>query len=456
VRGTPKAKVPCDPRIGSARPRLSLRVMLGGGILFLALSFAFAPITKAEIPAAVAQPTENSGLDELLAYAVTSNPGLDSAFQRWRAALERIPQAGALPDPRFSYSYFFREVETRVGPQRQKFGLSQALPWFGKLDLKEDAAARAAEAEGFRYEAAIRAVLLEVKSAYFELAYLSRAVDVIDENLSILIKLENVVRARYRTGQATHSDLIRAQVERGKLEDRKTSLEDLRNPLEARLNAALGRSSEAVLPRSSNISASPAQLDEGELLQNLLTANPELLALDREMDRQRVSLELARKQSRPDFNIGFEFMETGGALMPDVEDSGKDPFAIMFSINLPLWQGKYRAAQREASSRGLAADGARRDLANRLSARLKKALYEYRNAMRKIALYRDNLIPQGNQALEVTEQAFKAGNIGFTGLVDAQRVLLEFQLSYERALSDRALSLANIEMLAAAPRERTE
>ena len=95
----------------------------------------------------------DAGLPELLRYAALNNPGLASAFSRWKAAVERVPQVKALPDPRFTYRYFIEEVETRVGSQRQSFGIAQTFPWFGKLSLRGDAASEAAKAEYQRYEA---------------------------------------------------------------------------------------------------------------------------------------------------------------------------------------------------------------------------------------------------------------------------------------------------------------
>ncbi|HUU58589.1 MAG TPA: hypothetical protein VMZ50_03520, partial [Phycisphaerae bacterium] len=77
--------------------------------------------------------TEESTLSDYLAYAALTNPALEPAFNRWKAALERVPQVRALPDPRFTYRYYIREVETRVGAQRQSFGIAQTLPWLGKL-----------------------------------------------------------------------------------------------------------------------------------------------------------------------------------------------------------------------------------------------------------------------------------------------------------------------------------
>ena len=106
---------------------------------------------------------EQSTLPDYLAYAALSNPGLEAAFLRWKAALERIPQAQSLPDPRFTYRYFIREIETRVGPQKQAFEIGQMFPWFGKLDLAGDVAAQTAKSQFQRYESAKRKLFLEVK-----------------------------------------------------------------------------------------------------------------------------------------------------------------------------------------------------------------------------------------------------------------------------------------------------
>ena len=72
--------------------------------------------------------TESTGPSDYLAYAALNNAGLKAAFEQWKAAVEQVPQAESLPDPKFTYGYFINEVETRVGPQRQKFGIMQVFP----------------------------------------------------------------------------------------------------------------------------------------------------------------------------------------------------------------------------------------------------------------------------------------------------------------------------------------
>jgi len=109
--------------------------------------------------------TASATLPDYLAYAALNNPQLEAAFNRWKAALENVPQARTLPDPRFNYRYFIQEVETRVGPQMQGFGIGQLFPWFGKLTLRGEAALEAANAVQQQYEAAKLKLFDDVKQA---------------------------------------------------------------------------------------------------------------------------------------------------------------------------------------------------------------------------------------------------------------------------------------------------
>ena len=391
--------------------------------------------------------TENSGLSDYLAYAALNNPGLEAAFNRWRAALEQVPQVKALPDPRFNYKYFIEEVETRVGPQRQSFGISQLFPWFGKLDLRGDVAGQAANAARQRYEAAKLKLFFEVKDAYYEYYYLAKSIAITKENVSLIKHLESVARSRYKAAVGTHPDVIRAQVEMGKLEDRYRTLLDLQQPIVARLNAALNRPVEAAIPWPTEIQYEEIEVVDQELLAKLITENPELKALDSQIKQNQKSIELAKKDYYPDFTLGLSLIDTDDSSVGNPRDNGKDPVVASVSINIPLWREKYAAGVREARNRYFAVRQERREKANSLSSTLKMTLYRFRDAERKIDLYRDALLPKAKESLKVTESGFRAAKGSFTDLIDAQRILLEFALSYERALADRSQSLAKLEML---------
>ena len=401
----------------------------------------------AEVSAELPALDEKAGLPDYLTYAALNNAGLEAAFIRWKAALERIPQVRALPDPKFTYSFYIQEVETRVGPQRHAFALSQMFPWFGKLRLRGDVALKAAEVERQKYEAEKLALFREVKVAYYEYAYLSQAISITEANVDLVTYFENIARTNYTTGKSPYGAVLKAQVELGKLEDRLRTLQDLREPMVARLNAALNRPMNRSLPWPARIEEEELPFAADRLFPLLMENNPGLKAIDAAAAREESACALAKKEFFPDLNVGVTVIETGDALMPGTPESGKDPVISSISINLPLWYGKLRASKREAKARHSAALQERKDKENELFARLKMALYNFQDTERKIDLYRDTLIPKAKQSLNVTEQAFAAGGAGFLDLVDTQRVLLEFELSYERALADRGQNLAEIEML---------
>jgi len=390
---------------------------------------------------------DSSGLKDYLAYAALKNPQLEGAFNRWKAALEMVSQARTLPDPRFNYGYFIQEVETRVGPQEQRVGLSQMFPWFGKLRLRGEAALEGANAMQQQYEAAKLRLFDEVKQAYYELYYVGRAVGVATENVDLLKQLEEIARSKYESGAAEHGDVIKAQVELDKLRDRLRTLQDFKHPLVARLNAALNRPAESALPFPTNHSPGVLPSGTAQLLEQLKSSNPELKSLDFLAEKDKAAIALARKEFYPDVTLGVDYIQTGEARMTGVSDSGKDPVMVGFSVNIPLWWGKYRAGVREAQRRYAATQQDRQDRANRLSIDLRLALFKYQDAERKIALYRDALIPKADQNLKVIQRSFETGKSDFLSLIDAERILLEFQLTYERAVADREQGLATVEKL---------
>jgi outer membrane protein TolC len=393
--------------------------------------------------------SDSSTLEDYLAYAAIHNAGLKAAWYRWRAALERAPQVRSLPDPMISYDHFIRSVETRVGAQRARIGVRQVVPWPGKLILAGQVADKAAAAAHKRYEHARLTLFYRVRHAYYDYWYLARAIEINKANVDLAKRFEQVARTKYKAAAAGHPDVIRAQVELAKLQDRLAALRDLRNPASARLSAILNRPASSPLPwpRKAPSRVRLRESDE-QAIAKLREANPELAALALEVERAEKAVRLARQSWAPNFSLGFDhvFTDELDGPMP-TEDRGKDPVMVGVGISIPLWFGKHRAAVRQARARLSGARLSRRERENMLSARLKKVLFEIRDAERKIELYAGTLIPKGQQALRAAETAFKGGKVDFLDLIDAQRILLEFGLSHERALSSHAQRLAELEML---------
>ena len=380
---------------------------------------------------------EDATLQDCLAYAVRNNPGLAAALERWKAEVERIPQARTLPDPSLNY-----DLEAMQDSRQHMVTLNQTFPWFEKLSLRAAVAREEADVARQRYQAEKLNLDFRVKDAYYEYYYLGRAIAVVRENRDLVKYLEEVVRTRYKAAAAGHPDVIRAQVELGKLDDQLRSLEDLHKPALARLNAALNRPAASPLAWPPSAPYEAVGADDVEILARLAEENPDLKAMDHEIARERRSVDLAGKDYLPDWMVGAGYMSE--RMSGDGTDEG---VTVMTGITLPIWREKYAAGVREAQARHEAALRARTDRANALGAEVQMVLYRVRDAARKINLYHDTLLPKARESLKATEAAYRAGQATFTDLVDAERVLLEFRLASERALADHAQRRAELEML---------
>ncbi|MCX5683775.1 MAG: TolC family protein [Planctomycetota bacterium] len=391
------------------------------------------------VPSAQAAFPENPTLDDYLACAKAGNPGLGAAESKWKAAQERVPQARSLDDPRLSYRASIAK-DMRI----QEVVVEQMLPWFGKLDLRAAVAQQEAEALQRQYEAQALKVAYQVKNAYYEYYYLARSIDIVKQNRDLVKNLGDIALARYKAGAGGYQDVTRAQVELGKLDDQVRSLEDSRGAAAARLNAAMNRPVGAELPWPKAIPEEQGEAASDEqVLAWIAEASPELQALDHEIAREQTSIDLAKKDYWPDVGLGVGYMN-----QREISEGSNDNMVVgMVSVTLPIWREKYAAGVREAELRHDAALQMRADRANMLGAEVKLALYQMRDARRKMSLYRDTLVPKSRESLQATEAAFRSGQANFVDLVDARRLLLEFQLTYERMLADHAQRAAELEML---------
>lgn len=388
---------------------------------------------------------EQADLASYLQFGLQHNGALRASFHRWCAAVERATRAAELPDPVFTYAHFIEDIETRTGPQRQRFSLQQTFPWFGVLALREEVAAGEVEVEWWKVVAERAAVVREIKRAYYEYAYLAQAIRIDEGNLGLLRQLEPVAQRRVQAG-ASQQDLIRVQVEIGRLENELQTLRKFRPALSARLGAAMNRKRASVLPFPDALEIEVSEVDVESLIALVLRDNPGIGELRSAAARAGKSAELADLSGWPDITLGADYFETGDAVTP-IPGSGNDPIAIRVSMNLPIWRGSYAAQKREARRLEAAAQGQLRQRESRLRADLEQVAYELDDAGRQIALYRDTLLPRARQSFEVTQTAYRAATSTLLDVIDAERTLLAFEKAYWRATSDYGQSLADLEAL---------
>lgn len=393
--------------------------------------------------AAATQPDESAApqtLDDYLHLALTQNAGLQSRFSEYKAAMAEIPQAGALDDPTFSYGYWLEQMGTQ---EKQRFGVMQMLPWFGTLEARTDVAAAMAQAAAKRIDATRLEVIAQTKSAYYEFAYLGRAIDIAQQNFELLKHFEQVSQARYRTAAETHPDTIRAQIELAIFEDELITLERKKQPMTALVNAVLNRAPSLELSWPQQEPMPAEAIDETQLIATLQNHNPQLSSLSFEIDAARSRMELAQKRSKPNLTVGFNWMQMDKASMPN--GHRRDAYLATVSFNLPLWTASYNAGVQQARLMGVKTAQEKTQAQNDLAAQAAELMFAIEDTARKATLYQAVLIPKAKEMLAVSEQTYRSGGVDFLSLIDAQRKLLDFELQFERMRADHLIQRAALE-----------
>lgn len=392
-------------------------------------------------------PLSLNSLTDWVALALTRHAGLEAAYWNWQAAMEKAPQARAWADPKLTYGEFIRSVETRVGPQERRFGVAQQIPWKGANLTRADQAEWEARAAGYALDALRLKTALEVKSLYYEILYLERAIRVTQEAIQLVERLESVAQARLRSGGDV-SVTLKAQVELSRLQNQHRTLESMKEPMRQKVRSLLNLPEQYPTPWPQAFQAQKVQ-DTSELemesLRTDLSSHPELQRSRAMTEASAKGVTLARKAFLPDLTLGLDYIVTGHRSGVMGSDQGKDAVMAHGTAQLPLWLGKQRAALRQSRAQLELAVADFDATWNRLEVELAMARYQYQDATRKVDLYQQTLTPLAKSALEVAEQGYEAGRTSFLDWMDAQRALLDLQLSEARAVADREIALARLE-----------
>ncbi|MGB7593164.1 MAG: TolC family protein, partial [Terriglobia bacterium] len=272
-------------------------------------------------------------LAKLVQEATERNPEILAAERAVEAKRARIPQAGAWSDPTVSLSYAgnvvppFTVMRGDPSSNRQLMA-EQMIPYPGKTRLRTQIATREADAETLAYEAVARRVAAEVTQAYFDLAYTDRSLAILQKDREALAGFEKVTEIRYSVGKAAQQDVLRAQLEITRLAQRETTLTQQRRTLEAQLNSLLNIPIDSPVGTPAAVKPSAFAYTQ-EQLQEAAQANyPVLKQRQTMVDQNRLSVDLARKERRPDFSVGYAYMQRDG--MPDM-------YGITLSTSLPIF-----------------------------------------------------------------------------------------------------------------------
>lgn len=378
-------------------------------------------------------PPDGGDLAALILEALDNNPEIRAASQRVEAGKAMIPQARTLPDPMLRFSYEDMPVRETM------YGVSQEIPFPGKLRLKGEIAARGAEAMEQDYAAVRLGVIARLKETYYDLYLARRATAIIERNQQLLKQFSAVSEAGYKVGSMAQADVFRAQAEVSRGLARLATLRQREQSLGAEMARLLNRSSAAPVETQGNVRPAPLRLGLNDLLERLGDA-PMVRATGKAVERGDASVALARREYLPDFEVGLQ-----GIREEPMGDSG---YQLMLNVTVPLYYAnKQRYAEREARA---ARAGALSDLdavRQELTMQVRDEVAQIERAERLIALLEGAIVPQVQLTLASARSAYAVGRVDFLTLLNSLYALQENELELATEITEHEKARARLEAI---------
>ncbi len=423
---------------------LAVGLMIG----FLSLGGVFPAMAQQEgsTPTATTK-NEHIQLITLVEEALANNPDLQAAESRWRMAEHKVIPARSLDDPRLSFALSNYPVDSFSGDETPMTGkeiqLSQMFPFPGKLGAKEEMAKQ--QALWFRgvYEDAKGQLVQRVKDAWYRVYFQDQAIAITSENIAILQDFIRLTETRYEVGTGLQQDVLKAQVERSKLHDKLFNLEQQRTTALADLNRQLNRPVATPMDAPKDLTLTLVDASLQQLIEQSRSQRPLFEAYQAVIYRYQAQRRLRKLDYYPDFNVFAGYRQREDVPGDPVE--GSDFVSAGVSINLPLWQGKRRAAVAEADSGMRMARRQFENFRNRVDFDISDQYGQMEKNRDLVELFKTGIIPQAAQSFEASLSAYQVGDVDFLNLLDSLMTLYRYQIDYHRALADYGRSVAKLE-----------
>jgi cobalt-zinc-cadmium efflux system outer membrane protein len=384
-------------------------------------------------------------LEEYFQIAAENNPGLKAKYKAFEAAMEKIPQVGSLQDPSLSFGYFISPVETRVGPQKARFSLTQMFPWFGTLRAQEDVASLMAEAKYQEFLDAKNQLYNQLAAVYYPLLETHELIAIEQENLRILETYYSLSTSKFENGQGSLADALRVDI---MIQASKTNIDVLKMKIKGNnswFNSLLSRSHDSPVEISEKLEISAA---DWMVLPDSIQTNPLLESMDLKIQASEASVLVAQKQGMPKLGAGVDYVLVGERKDMVIPDNGKNVLMPMVTMSLPIFRGKYKGAQKEAELMQESYKLEKEELNNKLYG----SYYRYSSDMQiqdgLISLY-DKQVVTSEQTLELLYNGYSNSGKDFEEVLRVQQQLLEFQKMKLKAMVAYQTSLAQINYVTA-------
>lgn len=396
---------------------------------------------------ALATESQQLALPQVIEFSLQHNGELKSFRDEKGIRDAGKTRAGLLPNPTLDLEGGTGALTGSSAENNLAIGVSQEFLLAGKRDKRLSVAER--ELEAYRWQLADRERTLreEVKAVFYDAMLAEQRLKLTDRSIELNRQLLEVTKDRLAAGDIPELEMNLAKVELTRSEGARIEVERSLLQTKARLFTFMG------LP-AGEAPAIAGALDNGfslnknlaDLKQLALGKRPDLKALEAEKSRGDADVALAQAEAIPNLTAGLAFRREATAIeVSSVEHKDTDYLiGVKLSMPIPLFD-KNQAGVQEARAKRSSSESRLTAATRNVERDVETAYTSVLNAEKVLSLYKSNIIPQLEENLKLTQEAYRLGEVGILSVIQEQKKFFEVSDGYLTALHDRQLALVKLE-----------
>jgi len=368
----------------------------------------------------------------------TNNPTLQAARERTNAAVANVNAVRTWEDPKAMLGGMLARQQLSMDDGDIMYGLEQKLPLFGKEKLARRVARAELSTEAANAEYQFQVLRRELAKAAFRTALADEQVTIDQQDLAWLETTTRTMEGKNRAGEATLLEVLQLQNELAKRTTQAQTDADRLGHERVSLNRLLNRQLLAPWPVMELPAVARPVRFNAALVDLALKHEPKVLMLRQQIKQAEAALDLTRRQRYPDISAGLEARNYSG-------DGSFRQGVLAVSMSLP-WvnAGKYRNDIQRDTAKVKAAELDLADYELSVREEVHQLVVKIDAARREALLYRDEVIPRSQSALESSRSGWMANRSTFRDVLDARRMLREGRLMYSRAVAEQYQMLSEL------------
>jgi outer membrane protein TolC len=355
----------------------------------------------------------------LIKLVLERNPTLEQMNATAAVAAAKYPQVVSLDDPMLSSQTAPLSIGSAQANYANRVELSQKLSLFGKRGLKGEGALAEARAAMQDVSDAKLQLIEAAKDALADYFLAEKSLGVAEENLKLLREFRGNAETRYKNGLAPQQDMLQADVEVARLEEKIVSLKRASKVAKARINTLAHLPPESPLPPPAEFTIAAPLAEPAELRAQAIANRPDLKALSDRLAADEAALNLANREYKPDLELstaydGFWQGESGRSLQ----------WQVGVKMNLPTRLSRRDGAVMEARAKIAQRRAEMAKLTDQIGYQIQETYEQARESEQVVKLYETKALPAAEANVKEAQSAYTNGKVPFLSLVEAQRNLI--------------------------------